>query len=90
MNLPDDPLTVNTGYSTDLARHIKTTRVTAEELQIGDVVVDDHSVWHVAKKKIHKEGKYKGTYEILDGDDNGGFCDKPDSTFTIIERDCLK
>ena len=65
--LPAYLLTLNTTDPLELAKLLRTERVPAVEVEVGDVVIDDHSVWHVAKRIDNGDG----TYELLDGDDNG-------------------
>ena len=81
-------LGVNDNRSTDLARYIKTRNVSFEELQVGDIVVDDHNVWHVTG--IKEEEKW---VRICEQDDNDRLLpwDLPPKkvTFTIIDRRAL-
>ena len=78
-------LTVNTPYSRDLAGYLKTQQVRTCDLREGDVIVDDHSVWHAVVKKNDD-----GSYSVLDADENGCDGELAEATHTIIARECLR
>lgn len=78
-------LTVNTPYSTDLAAHIKCERIKVKELKEGDIIVDDHSVYHAVVTPNDD-----GTFDVFDEDGNGSPNNPPGQAYTIIARECLR
>lgn len=71
----------------DLASVLRTTVILAKELRIGDVVVEDHGVWQVAK--IGRLKSSPPSQNILDIDDNGGPI-PDDHLVRIVARDALR
>ena len=77
----------------ELAKLLKTEEVKISDLIEGDVIIDEHSVWEVAKISFLDDG-----LEVCDQEqDNIAIFPWPDKQFkyidseiVIIDRECLK
>jgi hypothetical protein len=76
----DPLLTFNTQRAIDLAAHLKKQIVKVADLRVGDIIVDDHSVWHVAQREPAGD-----CWSILEEDANGGIYHADDDVI-ILDR----
>lgn len=69
----------------ELRDRMPTHSVLAKDLEIGDILHDDHVTWTIAKRKVNDDG----TMDLHDSCNNGYTNCKPDLRLEVLDPYCV-